>query len=82
MPEKLRNNWNNIMLRMQKASREYPGVVFVRVSVMVRDGNPFFWLPPETIPIEPKAEVGVKDLLGDMSEPQLRRVLELIYKLK
>lgn len=74
----LRNNWNNIMLRMQKASRESTGVVLMRVSLVSKDGNPFFWLPPEVIPLEPRVAVGASDILNILTQPQLKRVLELI----
>lgn len=77
---KIRSQWQNIFLRIQQAARQHTGVAFVHVKICTDNGLPFFWLPPEVIPLEPKVAVRASDLLKNLSEAQLRMLLDNVFQ--
>lgn len=77
---KLRSQWQNVLLRMQQAARQHTGVAFIHIKVCTDNGMPFFWLPPEVIPLEPKVSVRGSDLLKTLSEAEVRTLLDQIFQ--
>jgi len=52
----------------------------MHILVMVQNGIPFFWLPPEIIPLEPKLGVSVDMLMNEMTEKELAYTLKAVFK--
>jgi len=72
--------WNNLFLRIQSTAKQKEGISFMHILVMVQNGIPFFWLPPEIIPLEPKLGVSVDMLMNEMTEKELAYTLKAVFK--
>jgi len=71
--------WNNLILRLQAASSQKEGVVFINVKIVAQNGVPHFWLPPEVIPVEPRVNISIDDIVGKLSESQLVALLSMAF---
>ena len=72
----LKAQWEDVFRRLQQASRQNTGVVMIQLRLFAKDGKPIFWVAPEIIPLEPRLRITPDVLLNEMSEEQLKTVLE------
>ena len=75
----MRSQWEDVFRRLQQASRQNSGVVMIQLRLFAKDGKPIFWIAPEVIPLEPRLRVTPDVLLNEMTEEQMKGVLQTLF---
>jgi hypothetical protein len=74
----LKPQWKKLFKRLQALARQYDGLIFMNVLIVVNgDGVPLYWIP-RAVPLEPRVDANIDVMQKNMSEEEMEALLKMI----